>query len=138
METRNGRKVPVEDWPNNVVVGNKDIVFDWLLSPDQSIRQGRFVTHRTVQDLGTLYDDGLYMNLDKINIEQSSENNDSNQDHSEATSKDSQDTTPNSDIYTDVEIYERVGKFNVYKENGEWRALLDRGDTKIKKYLQNT
>ena len=133
VETRNGKKVPVEDWPNNVVVSNKDIVFDWLLTPEQSIRQGRFIVHRSVQDLGSLYESGLYMNLDMLDIEQSSENSEKNQDHAEATSKDGQDTTPNSDIYTDIEIYERVGKFNVYKENGEWRPVLERGGYEDKK-----
>jgi hypothetical protein len=74
-----------------------------------------------------MYLSKLYMNLDEINVEQSSENNEYNQDHTENTSKDDQETTPNSDIYTDVEKYERVGIFNVYREGKEWRAVLERG-----------
>ena len=45
---------PVEDWPYNVVVNNRDIVVDWLLQPGQSCRQGRFVIHRSMTDLDAL------------------------------------------------------------------------------------
>ncbi len=139
FETRNGKRIAVEDWPDNVVVSNKDIVFDWLLSPEQSIRQGRFVTHRNVEDLGALYDSGLYENLDQINLNQSLGHSEKSDDHSEATSKDGQDSPPESDIYTDVEKYERVGLWNVYREDGKWLPVLTRGgheDKKVKsKYM---
>ena len=131
LVTRNGRKIPIEDHPHNIVVGNKDIVFDWELSPEKSIRQGRFVIHRTVNDLDSLDSSGLYENLDEINKHQSMENSTRNQDHAEATSKNDQDTTPSSDIYTDVEVYERVGLLPVIRKDGVWQYSVD-GD---KKYM---
>ena len=125
FKTINGKKVAIEDYPHNIVVNNKDIVFDWLLTPEQSIKQGRFVIHRALTDLGELYNSGLYKNLDKINL--ISKISDLEEDHSPATSKNGQDNNPVSDIYTDVEIYERVGIWNVYREGKEWKPVLTQG-----------
>ena len=127
MKTINGKKVAVEDWPNNTVISNKDIVFDWLLSEAQSINQGRFVIHRSVQDLGTLYDTGMYKNLDQIKLDKGYVNSEMASDHSEGTDKNDQESAPQSDMYTDVEIYERVGLWNVYKEDGEWIPIFTLG-----------
>jgi len=118
------RSVPLEDWPHNVVIDNKDVVFDWRIEPGQSIRAGRFVTHRSVDDLGALYESGLYMNLDQIPVDV--QPTDSDEDHSEASSKDGLDSPPVNDLYTDVEMYERTGKWLVHREDGEWRACFDK------------
>ena len=120
---------PIEDWPYNLVINNKDIVFDWLLQPSQSIRQGRFITHRSMVDLDSLHNSKIkYMNLDDINPTINTTDSTISQDHSQVTSRDGQETPPESDIYVDVETYERQGKFPVYKdkESGHWKACLDK------------
>ena len=122
IETVNGKRIAVEDYPQNIVLNNRDVVWDWALSPEQSIRQGRFVIHRSIEDLGSLYASGLYKNLDQINLEQNPE-----KETASASSKDGQDSNPTSDIYTDVEKYERVGLWNVYREDGEWVPILTKG-----------
>ena len=64
---RRRKSVPVEDWPYNRVVNNKDIVVDWLLQPGQSARQGRFIIERNIVDLDSLRTSKInYINLDKI------------------------------------------------------------------------
>jgi hypothetical protein len=112
--------IPVEDWPHNRVVSNKDIVFDWLLQPGQSIRSGRFIIEREVVDLDSLYSNSKYFNLDRIT--RGSKSTTEEDDHSNARSKDGQDTRPSSDVYTEVEVYERMGMIPVYKEKqgGKW------------------
>ncbi|TES93498.1 MAG: hypothetical protein E3J94_01375 [Desulfobacteraceae bacterium] len=119
---------PEEDWPYNLIVDNKDIVCDPLLQPGQSIRQGRFVIHRAMLDLDTLYNDGSYMNLDQINPELSSVSSEHHQDHAQEKSKDGQETPPEFDIYANVEVYERVGKIPVYKkkEDKQWIPCFDK------------
>jgi hypothetical protein len=125
--------VPLEDWPHNRVVSNKDIVFDWLLQPGQSIRAGRFITERSVVDLDSLFSNSKYFNLEHITRDSRSTTEE--EDHSEARSKDGQDSRPTSDIYTEVEVYERMGLIPVYKEkqDGKWIPCLkpDEEDAKF-------
>jgi hypothetical protein len=132
--------VPVEDWPANVVVNNKDIVSDWALKPGQSIRQGRFVIHREITDYDALVNSKInYINLDDINVNANSTDSQLNRDHETARAKDGQETPPESDVYTDIEVYERVGLYPIYNEkvDGEWVACFDKeaikaGDAKFK------
>lgn len=122
-------KTPVEDWPHNVIVNNRDVVVDWMLKPGQSIRHGRFIIHRSVVDLDYLQNsDVKYFNLDKIDITSTAATTLSEQDHSAMKSKDGQDATPTSDIYTEIEVFERVGLIPVYskKQDGRWVACLDK------------
>ena len=121
-------KYPVEDWPYNVVVNNQDIVVDWLLQPGQSIRQGRFIIHRELTDLDDLYQSGIYENLDELETTLSATDVETVTDKSALKSRDGQDTPPESDVYTDVEIYERVGKYPIYneKQDGKWVACFDK------------
>lgn len=123
--------IPLEDWPVNTVCNNKDIVVDWMLQPGQSIRQGRFVIHRTISDLDTLYSGDIdYINLDLINRHTPPESLTQTEEHSKNRSKDGVESPPESDIYADVEIYERQGSFLVYKkkEDGDWISCLDKSD----------
>lgn len=123
--------IPLEDWPHNLVCNNKDIVADWMLQPGQSIRQGRFIIHRSIEDLDTLYNGHVkYRNLDFLNRHADPTNLTQTQDHSQATGKDGLDSPPESDIYADVEVYERQGTFLVYKEkqDGRWIPCLDKSD----------
>lgn len=123
--------IPLEDWPHNLVCNNKDIVVDWMLQPGQSIRQGRFIIHRCISDLDTLYNgDVKYRNLEFLNRYSDPSTLDYIQDHSEATGRDGLDYPPESDIYADVEVYERQGTFLVYKtkEDGRWIPCLDKSD----------
>ena len=123
--------VPVEDWPYNIIVNNKDIVFDWLLQPTQSIRQGRFVTHRSMVDLDSMENSDVnYINLDNIDETINTTNSSLHQDHADLTDMDDQAEPPDSDIYTDVETYERQGKLPVYKDDGEWKLDLEKKNDK--------
>lgn len=125
VERINRKTIPLEDWPVNVVCNNRDIVVDWLLQPGQSIRQGRFVIHRSLEDLDSLRGaDIKYMNLDKISGGGTIAESDTVSDHASMTGRDGLDTPPVSDIYSELEVYERVGKFPVYKEkmDGKWVA----------------
>lgn len=121
--------IPIEDWPHNEVVSVKDIKCDWMLKPGESIRKGRFITHRSTQDLDFLYESGLYHNLDQLdpNIASTS---DGSEDHSTLTGKDDQETPPTSDVYADIEIYERQGILHVYKkkEGGFFVPCFDKED----------
>jgi hypothetical protein len=123
--------IPVEDWPVNNVCNNKDIVVDWMLQPGQSIRQGRFIIHRTITDLDNLYSGDIdYINLDLLDRFTNPDSLTQTQDHSQNRGKDGVEPPPESDIYADVEIYERQGSFLVYKkkEDGEWIPCLDKSD----------
>lgn len=128
---KNTKSYPAEDFPVNTVVNNKDIVFDWLLQPGQSMRQGRFVIHRSVIDLDSLYSSKInYINLDQIKPKGSNATTDSAQDHADLKSMDGQEAAPDSDIYADVEVYERVGKIPVYKKkkDGQWMPCFDKDE----------
>ena len=128
---KNTKSYPAEDFPVNTVVNNKDIVFDWLLQPGQSMRQGRFVIHRSVIDLDSLYSSKInYINLDQIKPKGSNATTDSAQDHANLKSMDGQEAAPDSDIYADVEVYERVGKIPVYKKkkDGQWMPCFDKDE----------
>ena len=123
--------IPLEDWPVNMVCNNKDIVVDWMLQPGQSIRHGRFIIHRTIADLDTLYSGDIdYISLDLLERDTEPVDTQQIQDHSRNTAKDQLDNPPGSDIYADVEIYERQGTFLVYKkkEDGDWIPCLDKSD----------
>lgn len=124
-------EIPLEDWPYNEVVNNKDIVVDWLLQPGQSCRQGRFVIHRSITDLDSLKKSDIdYMNLDEISPINTVSNKTIQQDHSTVTNKDDQSSTPVSDIYAEIEVYERVGLFPVYKKKKkkEWVACVEQDE----------
>ena len=124
-------ETPIEDWPDNHVVNNRNIVGDWLLEPGQSIRAGRFIIHREMMDLDSLYSaDIKYMNLEKISPDNSSAQSSERQDKSKLTGIDGQETTPESNVYTDIEIYERQGVFPVYKKkkDGKWIPCFDKED----------
>ena len=123
--------IPLEDWPINLVCNNKDVVVDWMLQPGQSIRQGRFVIHRSIHDLDSLYNSDIdYINLDYLNRDADPSSLSQSQDHSQALSKDGLDSPPQADIYADVELYERQGEMLVYKdkEDGLWKPCLDKAD----------
>jgi hypothetical protein len=120
---------PIEDWPLNMPVNNKDIVYDWNLQPGQSMRQGRFITHRITTDLNALQNSKInYINLDNLVVTENTQNSQINQDHADNKGKDNQQTPPDSDIYTDIEIYEREGIFPVYKKkiDGHWQPCFDK------------
>ncbi len=120
--------IPIEDWPINRVVNNKDIVVDWLLQPSQSCRQGRFIIERAMVDLDSLHTSKIkYINLDDIKPTIDSSSSTLHGDHADSKSKDGQDIPPTSDIYADIEVYERQGKFPVYKEkkDGRWVPAFD-------------
>ncbi len=120
---------PVEDWPTNQVINNRDLVVDWLLQPGQSIRQGRFVIHRINTDLNALQSSRInYINLDKLDEEENTVDSEGRQDHSQSTGLDNMENPPSSDIYTDIEIKERQGLFPVYrtKKDGYWMPCFDK------------
>ena len=107
---------PAEDWPINMIVNNRDIVCDWMLQPGQSIRQGRFVTHREVFDLDYLYSSEIdYVNLDMVEKSAALANTSKASDDSKNKSKDGQQDPPSSDIYAEVELFERQGLLLVKK-----------------------
>jgi len=122
QEQRVTKTVPIEDWPHNEVINNKDLVFDWLLKPGQSIRDGRFIIHKEIQDLDYLYSK-KYMNLDQL-----VPSSEKPEDHDEALSKDGLESPPDSDFYSEVEVYERVGVLPIYKKkrDGSWKVCFDR------------
>lgn len=128
---------PKEDWPCNLVINNKDIVFDWLLQPGQSIRQGRFVIHRSLLDLDSLQSSKInYMNLDEL-VEGESETQEYTEAHGNQASKDGTGEPPKSDIYSEIEVYERVGKLPVYKKDDEWAFSTepDKDDATMKEMV---
>jgi hypothetical protein len=111
------KTIPIEDWPVNVVCNNRDVVVDWLLKPGQSIRHGRFIIHRSVEDVDSIKSSDIkYFNLDQLDYTGSQGESDTERDHSPMKGKDGQDSPPKSEVYGEVEIYERVGKWPVYKE----------------------
>jgi len=126
---KTSQQIPVEDWPHNRILNNKDVVVDWNLKPGQSIRQGRFITHRENIDLDALERTGLYDKLDEFDRNQVS--TDINKEHSVNKSKDGQGDTPVSDIYTEIEAYERVGLLPVRKTDDGWEFVSDKNDTNV-------
>jgi len=122
-------KIPVEDWPHNRIVNNRDIVVDWLLQPGQSIRSGRFIIERNILDLDYLHSSDInYKNLDQLEVTSTGVNTTTTEGHSEARSKDGLDTPPESDVYAEIEVFERIGKLPVYKEkqDGEWVVCMEK------------
>ena len=129
FQTIGGKRVAVEDWPYNVVVNNRDIRCDWALQPGQSIRQGRFVVHREITDLDALFSSKInYINLDELEVKLSAVDTEGRQDATIVRQMDDQSTPPDSDIYSEVEIYERVGEYPVYKEkkDGKWIPCFEK------------
>ena len=119
--------IPIEDWPYNRVVNNKDIVVDWMLQPGQSVRQGRFIIERNLVDLDSLYSSKInYINLDKLSPFNKASGSETQQDHAGLKDKDGQGDIPESDFYSEAEAYERQGTFPVYKEDGEWLPCFDK------------
>jgi len=126
VTTKQTRTVPLEDWPHNEVVNNKDIVVDWNLKPGQSIKHGRFVIHRVPnKDIDALEKTGLYENLDSFT---GASESDIDQEHS-AAKVDQQTPPPKSSIYTEIDVYERVGQLPVTKTDEGWEYDPD-GDMK--------
>jgi hypothetical protein len=126
VTTKQTRTVPLEDWPHNEVVNNKDIVVDWNLKPGQSIKHGRFVIHRVPnKDIDALEKTGLYENLDSFT---GATESDIDQEHS-AAKVDQQTPPPKSSIYTEIDVYERVGQLPVTKTDEGWEYDPD-GDMK--------
>ncbi|MHC4951055.1 MAG: hypothetical protein ACYTEU_08745, partial [Planctomycetota bacterium] len=126
-KTVNGN--PVEDWPFNMPVNNRDIVVDWLLQPGQPLRHGRFIIHRIKTDLEALMSSKInYINLDNLDVTENTADSTINQDHATIRGLDNQQTDPDSDIYMDVEVYERQGVFPVYKKkiDGHWQPCFDK------------
>jgi len=115
---------PVEDWPLNTPINNKDIVFDWNLKPGESISRGRFVIHREMVDLDFLYRSGLYMNLGEINPKLNTTDSETRKAHEVP----GQENVPDSDIYADIEVYERVGILPVKETKGGYEPVFDKDD----------
>ncbi len=133
VEPYNAKKtvsVPIEDWPHNEIKCNKDIRWDWMLKPGESIRKGRFVTDRNLSDLDTLYASELYENLDELEPGRSVSGSKTVEDHAQVKGKDNQEVPPDSDVYTDIEIYERQGVLHVYKEkvDGKYVPCFDKDE----------
>lgn len=99
---------PIEDWPHNQVINNKDIVFDPMLKPGQSIRDGRYIIHREHQDSVYLDSQGYDVD-DLLDAEKINEN----------LNKDGLEQQPKSDIYTEIEVFERQGLLPVSYKDGE-------------------
>ncbi len=132
---------PIEDRPEDLVLNNKDVVVDWLLKPGQSVREGRFIIHREVLDLASLYSSRIkYMNLDDVPRETAGGTTEA-QDHSRLRQEDSQGDIPTSELYCETEIFEREGiwpvkiskkgkitpifdKEEIYQDDTEWRHMI--------------
>lgn len=124
--TKQTRSVPVEDWPHNEVVNNKDIIVDWNLKPGQSIKHGRFVIHRVPnKDIDALKKTKLYDNLDDF---QDAFQSIIDQEHAK-TKVDQMTPPPKSSIYSEIDVYERVGELPVAKTDDGWEYDPD-GDMK--------
>ena len=121
------KAVPVEDWPHNIVVNNKNLVYDWMLQPGESIRQGRFITEREIIDLDDLRSSGInYFNLDILTGTPPTSMGEV-EDKSDTVGRDGLDTPPESSVYEEIEVFERQGKVPVYleKEDGDWIPCFD-------------
>ena len=124
--TKQQKTVPIEDWPHNEVCNNKDIVVDWNLKPGQSIKQGRFVIHRVPnKDIDSLKRTGLYENLDSF---EGAFQSIIDQEHASAK-VDQMSPPPISSIYSEIDVYERVGQLPVTKGEDGWEYDPD-GDMK--------
>ena len=128
-------EVPVEDWPVTVPISNKDVVVDWMLQPGQSCRQGRFVIHRALVDLDFIKGqrDIDYFDIDLIPASGTNPNLESRTDRAQGNADaEMSNEPPKSDVYTDVELYERQGKFPVYKEKRDGQYVpcfeMEHGD----------
>lgn len=124
--TKQMRSVPIEDWPHNEIVNNKDIVVDWNLKPGQSIKHGRFVIHRSANlDIDALKRTKLYENLDDF---EGAFQSTIDQEHAK-TKVDQMTPPPTSSIYSEIDVYERVGELPVTKTKDGWEYDPD-GDMK--------
>lgn len=118
---------PIEDRPDDTILNNKDVVVDWMLKPGQDVREGRFILHREVLDIASLYASKInYMNLENIelgNLQGTEEAGD----HGRSRQKDGQDNPPESEMYAETEIFERQGLWPVkVKKNGEIIPIFDK------------
>lgn len=136
------QQFPIEDRPEDLILNNKDVVCDWLLRPGQSITQGRFVIHREVVDMMTLYNSKVrYINLDDIKTGQTANRTEEAVDHARERGEDGQDQIPESDLYSEVEKFERQGLWpvkvgkkgdiipifdreEIYSEGTQWKQML--------------
>ena len=121
--------VPIQDRPDTVIVNNKDVVYDWMLKPGQSVTEGRFIIHREVVDLASLKEAGFYRNLDLVEC-QPIQSMSETADHSRLTQKDEQDNPPETAFYKEVEIFERQGILPVRPASGkdksfDWEVVGD-------------
>jgi len=143
--------IPKEDRPDDVVLNNKDVVVDWMLKPGQDIKEARFIIHREVVDMASLYNSKInYMNLDNVKFT-NLQGTDEAFEHGKARSEDDQDSPPGSSLYKEGEVFERQGiwpvkvnkkgkitpifdKEEIYSEGTEWRSMIATvaGDTLIR------
>jgi hypothetical protein len=121
-----GRKFPKQDGPHDMVVDNADVVIDWLLRPGQSIKDARFIIHREMVDLASLYSSKVnYINLDLLQGT-TGVRTDNDENKPAALSKDGLDQPPASDVYREVEVKERQGFFPVsINKNGDIKAVFE-------------
>ena len=135
------KKFPKEDRPDDTILNNKDVVVDWLLKPGQSIREGRFIIHREVVDLGLLHSSKAgYINMDKVEGQDYAETTESS-DHASSGTDEEQQRGVSSDIYSEVEVFERQGawpvkidkkgkitplfdKEEIYKKDTKWKQMI--------------
>uniref|UniRef100_A0A6M3KF23 Portal protein n=2 Tax=viral metagenome TaxID=1070528 RepID=A0A6M3KF23_9ZZZZ len=127
---QNGQKgkFPVDDRPEDIILNNKDVVVDWLLKPGQSIKDGRFIIHREVTDLMNLYNSKIkYMDLEDLENSTADKTDDA-EDHARLRAEDGQSQIPESDMYSEVEIYERQGLWPVKVTKKELMPIFDRDE----------
>ncbi len=120
----NGIQIPIKDHPHDAVLSNKDVVVDWSLAPGQSCKEGRFVLHQDMVDLGSLYGSRVnYRNLDKIKGSSAKAQHEAN--HSSEKGEDDQDNKPESPLYRDILVRERQGIFAVKTEDEKLIPIFD-------------
>ena len=119
------KSFPIKDEPKDVVINNKDVVVDWMLKPGQQISEGRFVIHRSVEDLQSLKDAGIYTNLDDVEP-QTLQSTTENDDHARLRQEDEQESPPETG-FDECEIFERQGLFPVKaKKSGKFEYVYDK------------
>lgn len=136
------QEFPVEDRPEDIILNNKDVVCDWLLRPGQGITQGRFIIHREVVDIASLYTSSIrYINLEDVKSGNTANRTDEAEEHARLRQEDGQEQVPGSSMYAEVEKFERQGlwpvrvgkdgkitpifdKEEAYKKGVQWKHML--------------
>jgi hypothetical protein len=136
------QQFPMEDRPEDIILNNKDVVCDWLLRPGQAITEGRFIIHREVVDMMTLFNSKIkYINLDEVSTDGTAGRTDDASDHGRVRAQSGQADIPESDLYSEVEKFERQGLWpvkvskkgkitpifdpeEIYSEGTEWKQML--------------